>query len=55
MAKKVGNAEVRLVKLTPEHRALFEKAKSEEVDSFLKKQAVRKCLDDAELRSEGLS
>ena len=50
MAKKVGNAEVQLVKLTPEHRALFEKAKSREVDSFLKNQAVRRCLDDQEVR-----
>ena len=50
MAKKVGNAEVQLAKLTPEHRALFEKAKSREVDSFLKNQAVRRCVDDQEVR-----
>eukprot|EP00435_Cladocopium_sp_Y103_P061089 s1238_g22.t1 len=50
LTKKMGNAEVQLTKLSAEHRALFERAKTKEVDSFLKNQAVRKCLNDAEIR-----
>ena len=36
--------------MTPEHRALFQKAKPKEADSFLKNQAVRRGLDDQETR-----
>ena len=50
LAKKMGSTEVQLTKLTAEHRELFARAKAKEVDSFLKNQAVRKCLDDEEIR-----
>ena len=46
----MNNAEVQLTKLTAEHRELFTRAKTKEADSFLENQAVRKCLNDDEIR-----
>ena len=50
LTKKMGSAEVVLQKLSPHQRALFHRAKMKEVDSFIKNNAVRKCLNDAEVR-----
>ena len=50
LVKKMANAEVSLHKLTSKERELFTRAKAKEVDSFLKNAAVRKCLDDAEIK-----
>ena len=50
LTKKMGSAEVQLQKLTPYQRALFERAKAKEVGSFIKNNALRKCLNDAEIR-----
>ena len=49
LVKKMNSSEVQLQKLTPSLRGLFERAKTKEVNSFLKNEAVRKCLDDAEI------
>ena len=40
---------VSLQKLHPQERELFNRAKAKEVDSFVKNEAVRRCLDDAEV------
>ena len=50
LTKKMNGAEVQLTKLSPEHRALFERAKTREVDSFLRNKAVRACLDNEEIK-----
>ena len=50
IAKKMNGAEVQLQRLSSQEKTLFHRAKMKEVDSFLKNQAVRKCLDDQELR-----
>ena len=50
LTKKMNGAEVQLQRLSSQEKALFHRAKMKEVDSFLKNQAVRKCLDDQELR-----
>ena len=50
MVKKMRDSEVVLTKLTPSERLLFSRAKTKEVSSFLKNEAVRKCLDDSEIR-----
>ena len=49
LVKKMNSSEVQLQKLTPSLRGLFERAKTKEVNSFLKNEAVRKCLDDEEI------
>eukprot|EP00913_Durusdinium_trenchii_P000964 g891.t1 len=49
LTKKLNSAEVHLKHLSDAERLLFVRAKAKEVSSFLKNQAVRKCLDDNEL------
>ena len=49
MVKKMRDAEVSLSKLGPADRALFTRAKGKEVRSFIANEAVRKCLDQAEV------
>lgn len=50
LTKKMNSSEVKLEKLSSYDKALFMRAKTTEVDSFLKNEAVRKRLNDAELR-----
>ena len=50
MAKKLNNSEVPLQRLSNLEVVLFQRAKMKEVNSFPKNGAVRKCLDDAEIR-----
>ena len=50
MVKKMRDSEVVLSKLSKEHKELFARAKQKEVNSFVKAQAVRKALDEKELR-----
>ena len=50
MVKKMNNSEVCLQRLGSLDKVLFGRAKMKEVGSFLKNEAVRKCLDDEELR-----
>ena len=45
---KMRDCEVRWERLRPEHKALFTRAKTKEVSSFIKQAAVRKCLDQTE-------
>ena len=49
MVKKMRDSEVNLARIPPHERALFSRAKVKEVDSFLKNEAVRKCLDQKEI------
>ena len=44
------DAEVALSKLPAHERPLFARAKAKEVDSFVKNEAVRRCLSDQEVR-----
>jgi len=44
LSKKVNSAEVNYRRLTVDEKQLFENAKNSEVSSFLKTQAVRRCL-----------
>ena len=44
LSKKVNSAEVNYRRLTEEEKRLFENAKRSEVSSFIKTQAVRRCL-----------
>ena len=48
LVKKMRDSEVSISKLPMEERPLFGRAKAKEVDSFLKNEAVRRCLDDAD-------
>ena len=48
LAQKMRDCEVRLTRLKPEHRKLFDRAKTKEVNSFISNAAVRRCLDLAE-------
>ena len=50
LTKKMNGAEVQLVRLNEHDKKLFHRAKMKEIDSFLKNQAVRKALNDEELR-----
>ena len=50
MVKKMNNAEVTLKHLSNADKELFNRAKAKQVASFIKNAAVRRCLDDAELR-----
>ncbi|CAE7821609.1 GIP [Symbiodinium sp. CCMP2592] len=50
MVKKMKDSEVVLSRLSERDKTLFHRAKMKEVDSFIKNEAVRKCMDDAELR-----
>ena len=50
LVKKMKDSEVVLSRLPEKEKCLFQRAKMKEVDSFIKNEAVRKCLDDAELR-----
>ncbi|OLP94791.1 Copia protein [Symbiodinium microadriaticum] len=50
MVKKMRDSEVSLSRLSPAERQLFIRAKAKEVDSFIKNDAVRKCMDDKEIR-----
>lgn len=45
LPQKLRDCEVRYEKLRPEHRVLFDRAKTKEVNSFLANQAVRRCLN----------
>ena len=50
LVKKMKDSEVVLSRLSPEERKLFTRAKAKEVESFLRNEAVRKCLDDVEVK-----
>ena len=50
LVKKMKDSEVSLVKLPAHEKVLFQRAKTKEVDSFIKHEAVRRCLDDQEIR-----
>ena len=50
LVRKMANSEVTLHKLSEGDRHLFERAKAKEVQSFLKNEAVRKCLNQEEIR-----
>ena len=50
LVKKMKDAEVSIAKLPVHERVLFERAKLKEVDSFVKNEAVRRCLDSEEVR-----
>ena len=50
MVKKMNNSEVSLGRLNAADKALFERAKSKEVSSFIRNQAVRQCLNDEEVQ-----
>ena len=50
LVKKMKDAEVSVAKLPGHEKVLFDRAKVKEVDSFLKNEAVRKCLGDAEVK-----
>ncbi|CAE7295575.1 GIP [Symbiodinium sp. CCMP2592] len=50
LVKKMKDAEVVLSKLPAHERPLFNRAKAKEVDSFVKNEAVRRCLNDQEVR-----
>ena len=50
MVKKMRDSEVSLSRLSPAERELFFRAKAKEVDSFIKNEAVRKCMDAQEVR-----
>ena len=50
LAKKLNGAEVQVQRLSDYDRSLFQRAKTKEVTSFLKNEAVRKCLSDEEVR-----
>ena len=45
---KMRDCEVRWEQLSPAHKALFSRAKTKEVTSFIQQEAVRKCVDAAE-------
>lgn len=46
----MANTEVNYQKLTEEHKRLFQNAKASEVSSFIKTEAVRKCLSQEEAK-----
>ena len=48
LAQKLRDCEVRFEKLRPEHKTLFSRAKTKEVNSFIANQAVRRCLNAQE-------
>ena len=48
LAQKLRDCEVRYEKLRREHRVVFDRAKTKEVNSFLANQAVRRCLNSNE-------
>ncbi|CAE7510524.1 unnamed protein product [Symbiodinium sp. CCMP2592] len=50
MVKKMRDSEVSISRLTPSDRRLFDRAKMKEVESFLKHEAVRKCLSQEEVQ-----
>eukprot|EP00438_Fugacium_kawagutii_P021819 Skav230869 [mRNA] locus=scaffold1335:307503:315465:- [translate_table: standard] len=50
LVRKMKDTEVNFGKLSGEHRALFTRAKGKEVSSFLQNEAVRKCLNDTEIK-----
>ena len=50
LVKKMRDSEVVFGKLSKEHQVLFNRAKAKEVSSFVQNQAVRKCLDDQEIK-----
>ncbi|CAE7822031.1 unnamed protein product, partial [Symbiodinium sp. CCMP2456] len=50
LVKKMRNSEVNIAKLPSHEKALFTRAKTKEVSSFISNEAVRKCLDDSEIR-----
>ena len=49
LVKKINSSEVNLKRLTPDELDLFKRAKNKEVDSFIKNEAVRRCLDSKEV------
>ncbi|CAE7799282.1 GIP [Symbiodinium sp. CCMP2456] len=49
MVKKMRDSEVKLSRLQPHEEKLFTRAKAKEVDSFIRNEAVRKCLDDKKI------
>ena len=50
MIKKMNSSEVNISKLTPALQRLFTHAKNKEVSSFIKNEAVRKCLSSEEIK-----
>ena len=51
LVEKMRDSEVIFSKLSAEHRALFTRAKTKEVNSFIQNQAVRKSMNDAETKA----
>ena len=49
LVKKINSSEVNLKRLTSDELDLFKRAKDKEVDSFIKNEAVRRCLDSKEV------
>ena len=49
LVKKLTSSEVSLQRLSPADRELFHRAKLKEVDSFIKNEAVRRCLSQEEV------
>ena len=49
LVKKINSSEVNLKRLTTDELDLFKRAKHKEVDSFIKNEAVRRCLDSKEV------
>ena len=49
LVKKINSSEVNLKRLTTDELDLFKRAKNKEVDSFIKNEAVRRCLDSKEV------
>ena len=50
LVKKMRDSEVVISKLPGPERELFQRAKAKEVSSFVSNEAVRKCLDSAEIK-----
>ena len=50
LVRKINTAEVNLKRCNPLEQNLFKNAKGKEVSSFIQNTAVRKCLDDVEVR-----
>ena len=51
LVKKMKDSEVVISKLSDSERKLFTHAKAKEVDSFIKNEAVRKCLSNEEVKT----
>ena len=50
LVKKMRDSEVNIIRLPPRERELFVRAKMKEVGSFISNEAVRRCLDNEEVK-----